>query len=244
MRSIIIGASLIALCTSPATASTKPASRHVAPKAAAKQSPPDFAAMLAMFDKLFPPQPDPDPARLALARTSSVALWPDGAYGKLMTGLMSSVFDRVMAMKPSDLPMRAGSKKDASARDVSLHDAAAARDPYFDQRTAAIKQVAMEEAGKISAIIDPRVRDGLARSMARRFDERQLADINAFFVTPSGRALAAQYIQMWVDPDMMRSMASSMPEMMKLMPGMMEKVKAASDKFPAPPKTAKPHAKS
>jgi hypothetical protein len=197
--------------------------------------------MLAFMDKLFPPQADPDPARLALARTSVAAMWPDGAYGKMMTGFMGGMFDRAMQLKKSDLNVlddkKAKTAAAASSKDLSLHEQAAAKDPYFDQRVAAIREAVGEELGKVSAIIDPRVREGLARSMARRFDAQQLADINRFYATPSGRALASQTLQLWLDPDMMRSIFASMPEMMKLMPEMMQKLKAANDKFPKPPAT-------
>ena len=103
----------------------------------------------------------------------------------------------------------------------------------------AIRAAVTEEFGKISAVIDPRVRDGMARAMARRFDARQLTDINAFLATPSGRAFAGQYMQLWLDPDMLRGMMSSMPEMIKLMPDVMKRVKEANDKFPAPPSSQK-----
>lgn len=219
-------------------------------KASLTKSPPNFEAMFAFFDKLFPPQPDPDPARLALARTSVAAMWPEGAYGKMMTGFMGGIFDRVMQLKKSDLASldpkasKTSASTSATMKDLSLHDQAAAKDPYFDQRMAAMREAAGDEFGKISAIVDPRIRDGLARSMARRFDAQQLTDINAFFATPSGRALAGQSMQLWVDPDMMRSLFSAMPEMMKLMPDIMRKMKAANDRFPKPPappaKDAKP----
>ena len=238
MRFILFGASLIALSTPALSANASPVAHKAAPKTVTTKSVPDMSAVFAMFDKLFPPQPDPDPARLTLARTSAAAMWPNGAYGTMATGMMSTIFDRVMQMKASDLPGE-HVKTDATAgQDPSLHTLATMKDPYFDQRTEAMRAVVREEAGKVSAIIDPRIRDGLARSMARRFDEHQLADINAFFSTPSGHALATQYMQMWVDPDMMRSIFTAMPEMMKLMPDMMAKVKAAGDKYPMPSKPA------
>ena len=156
MRALIFGAGLIALSTSAAATRTVPRKPVVTPPVAIKSAP-DMGAVFAIFDKLFPPQPDPDPARLALARTSAAAMWPNGAYSNMMTGMMSNMFDRVMQLKQSDLPGPAKAKK-AGAPELSLHDQAAAKDPYFDQRTAAIKQVVIEETGKISAIIDPRVR--------------------------------------------------------------------------------------
>jgi len=248
MRCLILGAALTAISISSATAATKPhkrsAPRDLITSPAHRDviaSAPDMSSFFAIFDKLFPPQPDPDPAKLALAQTTAAALWPNGAYGNLMTGMLGNMFDNVMKLKESDLPDPIKVKKQAAAGapDLSVHDQAVAKDPYFDQRAAAIRQVVVEELAQISAIIDPRIRTGFARSMARRFDARQLADINAFFATPSGRALAGQYMQMWVDPDTMRSMFTSVPEMMKLMPDMMRKVKAAAEKYPMPPKAPK-----
>jgi hypothetical protein len=105
---------------------------------------------------------------------------------------------------------------------------------------AAYRQVLEEETAKMSTAIDPRMRDGLARSMARKFDAKQLADINAFFATPSGHALASQYMGLWFAPDTMRAIFTAMPEMMKLMPDATEKMKAIDAKFPKPPKAEKP----
>jgi hypothetical protein len=240
----ICGASLIALTIFSSSAAS--ASAPTAPRKSAKPSiisspaPPDMSAVIAMFDKLFPPQPDPDPARLALSRTTAAAIWPTGAYGNMTTAMMGTVFDRVMQLKTSDLP--GGAKAKAVDGNMSIHDLAAKKDPYFDQRSAAMRQAVTEQLAQVSAILDPRIREGLARSMARRFDEHQLADINAFFATPSGHALAGQYMQMWVDPETMRAIIGSMPEMMKLMPNMMQKMKAAGDKYPSPPKAS--HTKS
>lgn len=225
----------------PAKVSSAPPAAVATPadKAAKAKSPPNFEAMFAFMDKLFPPQPDPDPARLALAHTSAGAMWPNGAYGRMMGGFMGGMFDRVMQLKTSDLAALSSKaqKRDANvaAKDISLHEQIAGKDPYFDQRMAAMRDAVNEEMGKISAIIDPRMREGLARAMARRFDARQLAEINLFFASPTGQAFAGQYMQLWIDPDTMRSIFSSMPELMKLMPELMEKLKAANEKFPKPP---------
>jgi len=230
-----------------ATAASASAASPVDGKAAelktvAMKSPPNFDAMLSVINKMFPPQPDPDPARLALARTSVQAMWPDGAYGTMMSGFMGNMFNGVMQMKPADfgaLANKAGKAQASPATDTrSLHEQAAAKDPYFDQRMAAMRGVMDEEFGKMSVLIDPRMREGLARSMARHFDARQLGDINAFFATPSGHAFASQYMQLWFEPDTLRSMMGAIPQMMKLMPGAMERFKAANDKFPKPPKPA------
>jgi hypothetical protein len=115
----------------------------------------------------------------------------------------------------------------------------AAKDPYFDQRMGAYRALIADETAKMSVVIDPRMRDGLARTMARQFDAKQLADIDAFFATPSGHALASQYMQLWFQPDTMRAMFTAMPEMIKLMPDAMQKMKAIDAKFPKPAKPEK-----
>jgi hypothetical protein len=251
MRYLIAGVSLLAvLASSPAGAAARPAhhskkTNTVSVTKLDKVSPPDLGAVLALVDKLFPPQPDPDPARLALARTAVNVMWPDGSYGKIMSGMFGGMFDRAMQMKGSDFAAFSSkpAKPPLPSLDPTLHDVLATKDPYFDQRTAAIRTVLEEEAGKISAIVDPRMRDGLSRAMARRLDEHQLADVNAFFATQSGRAFASQYMQLWLDPDAMRSLIDTTPDMMKLMPEMMQRIKAADDKFPQPPKEAAAAAK-
>src|SRR5207248_841797 len=111
--------------TSPslAAAPEKAASKATTPAAA--KSMPDLGAMLGFVDKLFPPQPDPDPARLALARTSVQSMWPTGAYGQMMTSFMGPMFDRMMQLKTSDfaaMSPAAGAKISAPAKDLSLHD--------------------------------------------------------------------------------------------------------------------------
>ena len=245
MRGLIffVGAlSILAAARASAEGPEKPSSKAVASSAAIK-SPPNFDAMFAFIDKLFPPQPDPDPARLALARTSVQSMWPEGAYGQMITGFMGPMFDRMMQLKTSDFAamvgMTSSRMKVNTGKDVSLHDQAAGKDPYFDQRVAAMRGVVTEELGKVSAIIDPRMRDGLARALARRFDTQQLSDLNRFFATPTGQKFAGQYMQLWVDPETIRSVVGTMPEMMKLMPEMMQKFSAANDKFPKPSEAKK-----
>ena len=46
-------------------------------------------------------------------------------------------------------------------------------------------------------------------------------------------------MQLWVEPDTMRSMFTAMPEMMKLMPDVMPKMKAIDAKYPKPEEPAK-----
>ena len=104
MRSIVLVALLFA---APVAAAPHAKAHHAAPKSSTAKSKiqdqmPDFQAVAAMMDKFFPAQPDPEPARLALARTSAAALWPDGAYGRMFDGFVNQFADRALQIKVAD----------------------------------------------------------------------------------------------------------------------------------------------
>src|SRR5947209_20251868 len=100
--SLISVAALALVAASPTLAAAPEKAPSKATTSAVGKSIPDFGAMLGFVDKLFPPQPEPDPARLALARTSVQSMWPTGAYGQMMTSFMGPMFDRMMQRKTSD----------------------------------------------------------------------------------------------------------------------------------------------
>ena len=213
MRLITAAAALALLAGMPTLALAAPAkSNHAVAKkrpitAATVKKAPDFdpAQMMAIFDKIFPAQPEPAPARLALARTSVTGLFPDGTYARMMDGMLHGIADRIMGLRESDFVKPAAGKPTDT---MTLREKMAKDDPYFDERMKIMQRVVSEELAKFAAIIEPKIRDGLARSMARRFDEKQLTDINAFLATDTGKAFGQQSMAMYVDPDVMRSMAS------------------------------------
>jgi hypothetical protein len=197
----------------------------------------DFAKMMGMFENIFPAGPEPDPARLTLAKTTANGVLPNGTYAALFDEFMGGMVDRVLAMKPGDfLPAKDKAKGNAS---LSLHDQLKKEDPYFDERMTIMRRVIGEELIKISAVMEPKLREGLARSIARRFDERQLKEINLFLATDSGKAFAGQTMRMWIDPDVMRSMMQSMPHMISAMPGAMMRIEAETAHLPKPKKAEK-----
>ena len=102
-----------------------------------------------------------------------------------------------------------------------------------------MRRVIGEELVKISAAMEPKLREGLARSIARRLDDKQLREVNAFLATDSGRVFAGQSMRMWVDPDVLRSMMQSMPHMIAAMPGAMMRLEAETAHLPKPKKKDK-----
>ena len=231
IRMTALAACLVAATPTVAQAAVEPAAKKAEP---AKKKADDFdiAKMMAMFDKIFPPQPDPDPARLALAQHTANGVLPNGTYAALFDEMMGGLVDKVLAINPADF----GGKAAKGKTSASLHEEMVKEDPHFDERMRIMRKVIGEELIKISAVMEPKLREGLARSIARRFDEKQLTDINAFLATDSGRAFAGQTMRLWVDPDVMRSMMQSMPHMIGAMPGAMIRLEAETAHLPKPKK--------
>jgi len=203
-------------------------------QAAAKKNDFDLGQMMAMFDKLFPAQPDPPPERLALSRLTVNGLFPDGTYARLLDGMMGSVMDRIMDFSEADLGVKGKDGKPPSRE--TLRQAAVKEDPHFEERMKITERVMMEEMAKLGKILEPKLREGLARSMARRFDETQLTDINAFLATDSGRAFGSQSMAMWVDSDVLRGMIGSFPEIITAMPAAMQRLETETAHLPKPKK--------
>ena len=234
MRSMIFGVSLL-VCAASATAqttATKPTGPAVAPP------------VVVVVEPSF------DPARLAAARTAVDSILPKGAYGKMMQDMMGSTMDQMMGsmldMSTADLaksfcpetgPKKQGCEKGVSTE--SMREQIKKEDPYFEERMHITAKVMGEEFGRIGAILEPGMREGLSKSLAKRFTVEQLTDVNRFFGTSSGHAFAAQMLSMWIDPEVMKSVMGSMPELMKAMPDMMKKVEAATAHLPKPKAKAK-----
>ena len=196
----------------------------------------DMSKLMGMFDKMFPAQPDPSPQRLALARTTAAGVLPNGAYASAFDEFAGGMVDHFLSLRESDLV--AGTRDGKPPSKLTLRQEITKNDPHFEERLKIIRRVVREELVKLSNVLEPKMREGLARSIARRFDERQLTDINAFMATESGRAFAGQTMRMWVDPDVMRSMMQTFPQMIAAMPGAIERLDSETAHLPKPKKKA------
>lgn len=201
------------------------------PTEAGKLDPMKF---LSMFDKMFPAGPEPEPQRLALSRVATRGLLADGTYVRAMQNVMDGIVNRVLDVSAADFAAK-DMKSKASAKDT-LRDSIRKDDPHFDQRMAIVRKIAAEEMAKLSIYIEPKLREGLARSLARRLDAKQLGDLNAFLATDSGRAFGRETMTMWLDADVMRSMVMSTPDILMALPGAMKRIEESTAHLPKPKK--------
>ena len=223
---LALAAATAAPAHSPHHTSPHTATVTVAPK-------PDVDPMAAMamvqkmMDKLFPVGPDPDPARLALARPMVQTMFPDGAYAQAANNFMNNMVDRGLMMSEADLaqliPTTANKGKTAKPPStVPFRTMLAEKEPNFDAKLAAVRAFMNQTLVKFGAIEEPKFREGMARAMARRFDAGQMAEISSFLRTPTGQAYGREMIGLWFEPDVIHSAMTVLPDMMKMMPDMMK----------------------
>ncbi len=197
-----------------------------------------FAAATPLAAQTAAPAPAADtapiaPDRLAAGVKVATLLVPAGTYLRIMRDQFPKMMDMMMARMGGMAPADLGLPGDGSAM-----DGARKRDPHFDERMRITTRVMSEEMGRVMGALEPRVRTGLGRALARRFTAAQLADMAAFFATPSGGAFAHDYLALMADPEMISEMAAAAPEMIKAMPAVLAKVEAATKHLPPPPKPA------
>jgi hypothetical protein len=179
-----------------------------------------------------------DPARLAAARPVVEKFLPEGTYKRLMGDTMSRMMDGLLgsAMK---MPVRQiasisglAPEKLAQLSDASIEQVTAIVDPHFKERSKRGMDAMFGAMADMMDSFEPRVRDALTRAYARKFEASQLVEIDRFFQTPTGGKFAAEYMSMFMDPEIMTEMVGLMPEMMKKMPDMVKKAEEATAKLP------------
>lgn len=226
--SIMVALATVAAAPANQTSAGKPPAAKSAPKDETKSPPMDPAQAMAMmtklFDKLFPAGPEPDPARLAAARGAATTMFPKGAYAQAMVGFLDRTAERVLdmseaelvAMFPDDPKDKKKPKKPPSTEPLRVK--LAREEPNFDAKYAAVKAFATTMLTKVGNVAEPKLREGMARAMARKFDTAQLAEVNTFLATPTGARYGREMVGMWFEPDVMRGAFELFPEMIKMMP--------------------------
>lgn len=184
-------------------------------------------------------QPAINPVRLAAAKEAVDYLFPLGTYERMMRGTMDQMIDSMLAslgtMRMGDLAGAAGVSDDdipEGEGDRTLADISREMDPHFEERMQISTRVMMDEMVTLMTTMEPAIREALTRIYARKFTADQLGEMNMFFATDTGSAFARDYMMVFVDPEMMQSMMSMVPQLMQSMPEIMKKVEEATAHLP------------
>lgn len=191
--------------------------------------------------KLFPTDPltPEEEARLPAAQVLTDLILPPGTYGAKMAkslqttmqpllrlATLSSV-DTTFVAEQLGLPEEQWT---AVPRRTKL-DLARMLDPAFGARARAgfaALSAAMEPA---LATIEPSMRQAITEIHAQRFTEAQMADIAAFFATPTGSIYAEEWLGAMMDPRMTAVSMEAMPRMFTFITQAQQQMEGAMEPF-------------
>src|SRR3546814_3041507 len=75
---------------------------------------------------------------------------------------------------------------------------------FFKQKTAYEMRISDWSSDVCSSdLMEPPMRDGLAKAYARKFTGAQLTDLNSFLATPTGKLYAGEWMALQADPEVM-----------------------------------------
>lgn len=193
---------------------------------------------MAQLGEMFPvvPLTAEEQARLPAARGVVERIMPPGTMGEIM----GSMFDNIMG------PMTRMATQSATtalvqtlgiepAAAMSEEQAAAALgliDPAWKERREREAEIMPQVMTRVMTDMEPTMRAAMSELYAVYFDVEELADIDAFFATPSGASYARKSFRMSSDPRMMGAMMKEMPAMMGAFMAMGEEIERASADLP------------
>jgi Uncharacterized protein conserved in bacteria (DUF2059) len=208
------------------------------PAAASGQK--EMDAVMSIFSKMFDTSnlPEPEPARLDLAKVTASKLLPDGAYAKILDDMMASIlkpmFNILPGLTDAQIVSATGAPEDAVAALTEENKTAVTQiiDPNYKQRGEQILGVMKPMISEAMAIIEPAMRQGLSRAYARKFSAAQLTAINGFFTTPVGGAFARESFALQADPEVLQATFKALPQIFTMFMADEAKFKAKFDELP------------
>lgn len=177
-------------------------------------------------------------ARLPAAQSVVGAMMPEGFYGEMMGDMMDKMIRPMMSMFSTPdfiLGTRLAADEETLGEldETQKVELLEMLDPAYDRRTDVIVEVMTESMGGIFDTLEPPMREGLSKAYAVRFDDDQLADIGAFFATPTGGTYARESMALFADPQVMQAMMQALPQMMGSFGNLETVMKEAMAELPA-----------
>jgi hypothetical protein len=232
-RLFITVASLCALALAPQPlAAQDEGAETVASEPDAASDP--MAEAMGMLGAMFPAEPltDEQQTRLPQATRIITRMIPEGTLGEMMGG----VFDNVMGPMTAALDAPANATVEngigISPASIGLSEEQAAEiaallDPAYAERHKREMDVMPAMMRNMMTVMEPTMRKAMSELYAIHFSQKELDDIEAFFLTESGAAYARKSFTMSSDPRIISASMEVMPQMMEAI-GDMEKTMAAA----------------
>jgi hypothetical protein len=196
-----------------------------------------LAAMMQMFQPapLTPEQEE----RLPAAREVVGKIMPPGTMAQVMWSMFDQFLGPLTELEgqPSanDTVARLGFDVDElELGPDQAAEVAALLDPVWRERQALVMAAVPDLVAKLMNAMEPGMRKAMADAYAVHFDRQELADIAAFFSTPSGASYAAKSYVIASDPRIMGAVIQDMPTLMASMGEMEAEMEALTAHLPSP----------
>lgn len=235
---------LLAGCLFSASVFSAPLSAQVEEDSAVEAAAGDdeAALLMSLFAGMFGAAPEltaEEQARHPAAQEVVNLLFPEGAYAELTKTMMGGMSDGLFS--GLEEPAKAASVAKLTGLleyeisdlgDEGFDTALAMLDPAFEQRSKIVMDATLSETTELMAAVEPFYRTGLANAYAVRFTSAQLAELLAFFKTPTGAFYAEQSLRIYSDPQVMAQMNNMFPAMMERIPLMALRMEEATAALP------------
>ena len=198
------------------------------------------AEMMEAMRTMFPVEPltAEELSRLPMARSIIDKMIPPGTLGEMMGGMFDQMFGPLMQMATSNPTGDVARQLGVEASDLELDEEQAVElagilDPAWRERNEAMATVMPELMKGMMATMEPPMRKAMSEAYAIYFTEQELADISAFFSTPSGLSYARKSFTMSSDPRILGASMEALPAMMESMADIEAQMEAATASLPA-----------
>ena len=204
-----------------------------------------MAMVTMLLSSMFEPEPLTEEAEARLPMASSVAasLVPEGVYGEMMGQMMDSFLAPIFKMANTEGGMSNSALAAYTGIAVETIDALTDEqrteltdifDPVYQTREQAKFDGIVSGVNTLFGVLEPGVRDGLARAYASKFEASELADLQAFFATPVGAKYASQSLLLSADPQVISGMMETIPSLIEQLPALKESFENAEAGLPEP----------
>jgi len=215
-----------------------------APALAQENAVPDDAEMAGLMGMLggmaeTAPLTPEEEARLPAATALVDKIVPTGTMGEVMGGMFDGMLGPMLEALTSD-PTSALAERlglEAWALDLSEERAAKAIaivDPAWQERRAREAEIFPVVMNEMMVSMEPAIKSVMSELYAIYFDDQELADIDAFFSTPSGASYARASFAMSSDKRMMAGMMQAMPAMFASLSSLETRLAEATADLPSP----------
>ena len=198
------------------------------------------AEMMEAMRTMFPVEPltAEELSRLPMARSIIDKMIPPGTLGEMMGGMFDQMFGPLMQMATSNPTGDVARQLGVEASDLELDEEQAVElagilDPAWRERNEAMANVMPELMKGMMATMEPPMRKAMSEAYAIYFTEQELADIDAFFSTPTGLSYARKSFAMGSDPRILGASMEALPAMMESMADIEAQMEAATAALPA-----------